>query len=203
MVVDIISRERLENYLIASGHNEQRALDLYGWNIEISEAFYPLLNAVEVCLRNIISNHMIDMYGQQWWNNDDYLDQIDRGKRIVRAARDKVKRRSAVTSGRMVAELNFGFWTKMLLPRHQGIFWESFNHVFDKLPDEITYDDLYGRCESVCDFRNRIFHHEPIFNWDISKEYQQMMELLKWLSPEKAVWIKDYLRVMAVMRQKP
>ena len=39
MVVAIISRERLGNYLKASGYDEKRALELYGWNIRISESF--------------------------------------------------------------------------------------------------------------------------------------------------------------------
>lgn len=203
MVIDIISKQRLVKYLRASGYDEEKALRLYGWNIEISESFYPLLSAVEVCLRNIISSQMIALYGNEWWESDKYLDQISNGKRIVFAARDKIRREGRVTSGKMIAELNFGFWSKMLLPRHKDVFWNNFRKCFRNLPDEITYEIFYELCDKVCNFRNRIFHHEPIFSRDISKDYQEIMELIKWLSPEKAIWIKNYSRVMFVLRSKP
>lgn len=203
MIIDIISQERLVNYLRASGYDEEKALRLYGWNIQISESFYPLLSAAEVCLRNLISSRMIALYGDEWWDNAIYLDQIRGGKRIVRTAKDKIRRSGRVTSGKMIAELNFGFWSKMLLPYHKDVFWDDFNQCFENLPDDITYEMLFERCDKVCDFRNRIFHHEPIFNRDISKDYQGIMELIKWLSPEKAIWIKDYSRVMTVLRNKP
>ena len=203
MVVAIISRERLGNYLKASGYDEKRALELYGWNIKISESFYPLLSAVEVSLRNTISSKIIALYGEEWWDDEDYLGQIREGKRIIKAARGKLRKKGRVTSGGMVAELNFGFWTKMLLPRHEKIFWPDFNNTFDYLPRSINYKQLYDRCETVCDFRNRIFHHEPIFNLDISKEYSEIMELINWLSPEKKRWISGYSRVMIVLREKP
>ena len=203
MVVGIISEERLEKYLRATAQDKPKALILYGWNIQISESFYPLLSAVEVSLRNIISARMVELYGATWWDDGNYLNQIGDGKRIVRTARGKLRRGGRVTSGGMTAELNFGFWSKKLLPRHEAIFWIDFNRSFGDLPQTVTYETLSGRCDNVRLFRNRIFHHEPIFNRDISKEYSEIMELIKWLSPAKATWIKEYSRVMDVLRQKP
>ena len=203
MVVEIISEERLEKYLIETGYDEAKALNLYGWNIQISESFYPLLSATEVCLRNIIAARMIELYGAHWWDDNAYLHQIGRGKRIVKTAQDNLRRNGRVTSGRMTAELNFGFWSKMLLPRHEAVFWADFNTSFSNLPAAVTYANLFDRCDQVRVFRNRIFHHEPIFNRNISQEYSQIMELIRWLSPAKEEWIKNYVRVMAVLRQKP
>ncbi len=203
MVANIISNERLTKYIIAAGHDEDKALELYGWNIQISESFFPLLSATEVCLRNIVSTRMIELYGNQWWDNNAYLNQIGRGKKIVKIARDNLQRRGVVSSGGMTAELNFGFWAKMLLPRHKNIFWGDFELSFSNLPEGITYENLYDRCDEVRLFRNRIFHHEPIFDRDISLEYSQIMELIVWLSPAKAEWIRNYSRVMTVLRQKP
>lgn len=204
MVAGIISQERLTNYLIACGHDRQKAILLYGWNIQISESFYPLLSAVEVCLRNTISTQLIQLYGNHWWDNNVFTNQIQSGgTRIVKTARDKIRRNSRVTSGKMVAELNFGFWVKMLLPRHKNVFWIDFNRSFTDLPVTITYENLFSRCNTVCDFRNRIFHHEPIFSSNITVHYQEIMELIKWLSPAKAIWIKDYCRAMTVLRNKP
>ena len=103
----------------------------------------------------------------------------------------------------MTAELNFGFWVNMLLARHEPVFWPDLHTSFTDLPPVVTYSALYTRCDAVREFRNRVFHHEPILHRNITKEYSQIMELIKWLSPDKARWIKQYSRVMAVARQKP
>lgn len=203
MVTNIISQERLTKYLTAAGYDTQRALDLYGWNIQISEAFFPVLSASEVCLRNTVSARLLVLYGPNWWNDSSFLTQIRNGKRIVKTARDKLKTKGPVTSGRMTAELNFGFWSNMLLPRHEHVFWSDLHNSFNDLPATVTYPDLYKRCDDVREFRNRVFHHEPILERNISQEYSQIMELITWLSPEKARWIKKYSRVMSVSRQKP
>lgn len=204
MVQNIISQERLTKYLVAGGHDPDRALALYGWNIQLSEAFFPVLSAAEVCLRNIVVARLIALYGQNWWDDQAFLLQIKNdGKRIVKTARDKLTKTGAVTSGRMTAELNFGFWVKMLLPRHEPVFWTDVHAEFSDLPAAVTYQQLYKRCDDVREFRNRVFHHEPILHRNITAEYSQIMELIKWLSHDKAVWIKQYSRVMTVVRQKP
>jgi hypothetical protein len=190
-------------YLKEAGYDEQRALDLYGWNIQISEAFFPVLSASEVCLRNIISARLIVLYGPYWWDDPAFLTQIRKGTRIVKTARDKLQTKGPVTSGGMTAELNFGFWVNMLLARHEPVFWADLHASFADLHPAVTYHALYTRCDAVREFRNRVFHHEPILHRNITKEYSQIMELITWLSPDKAKWIKQYSRVMAVARQKP
>lgn len=203
MVSNIISQERLTKYLKEAGYDNNRALALYGWNIQISEAFYPVLSAVEVCLRNTIVSQLTVLYGTIWWEDPAFVTQIKNGKRIVMTARDKLKKKGAVTSGGMTAELNFGFWANMLLARHEVVFWPDLHSAFPDLPSAITYAALYRRCDSVREFRNRVFHHEPIIHLDITKEYSQIMELINWLSADKAKWIKPYSRVMSVARLKP
>lgn len=204
MVANIISQERLTKYLRAAGFDQERALALYGWNIQISEAFFPVLSASEVCLRNIISARLDSLYGHTWWDDQAFLTQIrSGGTRVVKTARDKLKTKGPVTSGGMTAELNFGFWVNMLLPRHEPVFWSDLHAAFTHLPAPVTYDRLYRRCDAVREFRNRVFHHEPILHLNITSEYSQIMELIAWLSPDKAKWIKPYSRVMAVSRQKP
>ena len=204
MVTSIISQERLTKYLAAAGHDPARALALYGWNIQLSESFFPVLGAAEVCLRNSVVTRLIALYGPDWWDDPVFLAQIkSAGKRIVKTASDKVAKGGVITSGKMTAELNFGFWVNMLLPRHQAVFWPNLHFDFPHLPAAITYSHLYARCDAVREFRNRVFHHEPILHRDITVEYSKIMELIRWLSPEKAGWIKPYARVMTVVRQKP
>lgn len=204
MVTEIISQERLGKYLNAAGHDPVRALELYGWNIQLSESFFPVLSASEVCLRNTVSTRLIVIYGQTWWDDPNFhLEIKGPGKRIVKTAKDKLAATGPVTSGRMTAELSFGFWVKMLLPRHEPKFWTNLHRDFPHLPAVVSYRDLYDRCDAVREFRNRVFHHEPILHRNITAEHSRIIELIEWLSPNKAAWIRRYSRVMTVVRQKP
>lgn len=203
LIYEIISQERLTKYLKEAGHDKERALKLYGWNIQLSEAFFPVLGAAEVSLRNIISQQMNRLHGPVWWENPDFIAHIGKGSVKVKAAARDLKKRGKVTSGGMTAELTFGFWVNMLLARHEAVFWRDFRTVFTHLPPQISYGDLYNRCDSVCRFRNRVFHHEPILHRNLTQEYSQIIELIRWLSPAKASWIKQYSRTMTVLRHKP
>ena len=106
-------------------------------------------------------------------------------KGIAKRAASKIRTKGVVTSGGMTAELTFGFWVKMLLPRHELVFWGSLHAAFPELPTTIAYADLYKRCDDVREFRNRVFHHEPILERNITLEYSQIIELIHWLSPDK------------------
>lgn len=203
MVYDIISQERLTKYLIEAGFDRDRALRLYGWNIQLGESFYPVLSAVEVSLRNIVAAQINTLYGPVWWDAPDFLKQIGKGKGIVKAASRDLAKKGTVTSGGMTAELSFGFWVNMLLPRHEPVFWADFRSAFANLPPDVTYQAFYARCDSVRNFRNRIFHHEPILHRNLTKDYSEIIGLIRWMSPAKAKWIKQYSRAMAVLRQKP
>ena len=204
MVASIISQERLTKYMIAAGGDSEVALAIYGWNIQISEAFFPLLSAAEVCLRNTISARLIQVYGHRWWNKSAFHLLIGgTGKGIVLRARNNLVRKGPVTSGRMIAELSFGFWVQMLKQENVAALWTPIHASFADLPEAVTYAQFYERCDEVKEFRNRIFHHEPIIERDILYEYSKILGLITWISSDKGEWIKKYSRVATVARSKP
>ena len=204
MVANIISQERLTKYMIAAGGDPEVALAIYGWNIQISEAFFPLLSAAEVCLRNTVSARLIQVYGHKWWDKPQFHLLIrKRGKGIVLRTQNRLARKGPVTSGKMIAELSFGFWVQMLKPETEAALWAPMHASFSDLPRTITYAQFYERCNQVKEFRNRIFHHEPIIERDILYEYGKILELITWISSDKGKWIKKYSRVATVARSKP
>lgn len=205
MIEEIISLERLGKYLNAAGHDTQKAVELYAWNIELSQAFFPLLSAVEVSLRNIISNRLCEVFEDEWWENADFYNLAGKKtKGIVLRARDSRERNKGyVTKGCMTSELNFGYWTKMLLPKYKVDLWTPLPHSFPHLPAEVDLSMLEQRANDVCRFRNRVFHHEPIFDRNLTKDYSEAMELTRWLSPAKADWIKPRCNAMSVLRRRP
>lgn len=115
----------------------------------------------------------------------------------------KLSKEGVVTSGRMIAELTFGFWVQMLRVENVPVLWTPLHTHFSDLPATVSHDDFYSRCDEVAKFRNRIFHHEPIIQRDILREYGTILELTKWISADKGEWIQKYSRVATVARTKP
>ena len=44
-------------------------------------------------------------------------------------------------------------------------------------------------------FRNRIAHHEAIFERDLRRDYEKIVRVTGWISPEARAWIKEHSRV--------
>lgn len=201
----IISPERLGTYMKAVGHDRDRALAMYALNMKLSASFMPLFSSAEICLRNLAMARITAVYGPAWWQSPAFFAILgSRGKGIVKRAENQITHRGTpVGSGRMTAELSFGFWENMLLPKYQQDLWSPLHHTFTDLPAPVDQAQLYAKCGVIRELRNRISHHEPIFQRNISQDYADCLQLISWLSAAKAVWIKPQCDVMAVLRRKP
>lgn len=203
---EIISPLRLGTYLNAAGHDAQRALQIYLWNAKIGEAFHIPIQAVEVGLRNRVSDGLAAAFGPDWWSDPAFLALIG-AKRA--ADIDVVKARLAskgkqVATGQIIAGLSFGFWVAMLHRRFNPAIWSgNLRAAFPHLPAATNLHSLHEKAGDIADFRNRIWHHEPIFRRNLTADYSQCMMVLGWLCPSKRTWIKPHCRVSTVMRKKP
>lgn len=201
-----LSQARMGTYLLAAGHDEARALALYHWNAQLGEAFHLPIQAVEIALRNRINSVLVSIFGAEWWKTPAFLvvadkrqiDQIDEAKARIG------KRGQAVVTGQIVAGLSFGFWVSMLDARYNPAVWShALKTGFPDLPAKKSRSDLQKSSRHIANFRNRIWHHEPIFKANITEEYSRCMEMLMWLCPHKQKWIKPQCKVMTVLRIKP
>lgn len=204
----VLSDGRVGTYLTAAGFDEDRALRLYVWNAIIGEAFHLPIQAAEVGLRNRISNALSQLYGADWWKDPAFIHllQGDRERlNDIETARRRIQRRgSSLVTGQVVATLSFGFWVGMLQPRYNIDVWSrQLRTAFSSLPPGKSRYDLADSAKRVADLRNRIWHHEPIFRMNLMDEFSAVMELLAWVCPIKAAWIRPQCRVTALMRQKP
>jgi len=205
LVLDMLPRERLTPYLLATGHHRDAALALYAWNLRISESFYPLLSVTEIALRNTVAARIRAVYGGVWWDDPGFHDVIGpKAKGIVLKARNKrLGEKRRITHGCMVAELTFGFWSNMLLPKYEARFWTPLATPFPEIPDAVSLADLAQRCSAVTILRNRIFHHEALLRRDVSMDYKNTVDLLTWLAPDLWQWLRPQLRVMQILRERP
>jgi hypothetical protein len=201
-----LSPARMGTYMLAAGHDETRALALYQWNAQLGEAFHVPIQAVEVALRNRINAILIRCFGANWWQSAAFIKQADKRQndQIAEAVSRIAKRHHAVVTGQVVAGLSFGFWVSMLDARYNARVWShALETGFPDLPPNLTRANLQKYARDIANFRNRIWHHEPIFKADITQEYSRCMEMLGWLCAHKYSWIRPQCKVMAVLRSKP
>ncbi len=192
--------------MTASGHDEARALALYLWNVRLGEAFHLPIQAVEVASRNRISRALSSAFGVDWWDDCRFLAMLDthRKEDIDEARRRVTSKRLPLVTGQIVAGLSFGFWVAMLDRRYNPALWSAYlRSAFPDLPGTQDRKSLQERLRGISKFRNRIWHHEPIFKDDISFRYSECIETLGWLCRHKVAWIRPECRVMAVLRTKP
>ena len=205
-VIATISPERFGSYLKAAGHDQVVAFELYVWNAHMGEAFYTPLQAAEIALRNRIDICLRANFGEHWWRSEAFLLLIAADKRrAIRTVEKRVlKRELPLVTAQIVAGLSFGFWIEVLKPHFAIVSWnETFSEIFPHVPGGESQETLLEKVISIVELRNRISHHEPIFQRDLSKDYATVMTLLKWMCPSTHDWIKPHCRVPAVLRQKP
>ena len=62
---------------------------------------------------------------------------------------------------------------------------------------------LHSSLENLRTLRNRIAHHEPIFDRQLEQDYKVTMAVLGGLSPITLQWIKHHCRVPEVLAVRP
>ena len=188
---DIISKKRLSTY-----NND---LSLYIFNAKLSENFFLLLQNLEVGLRNSIYNAFKLKYP-----NDElfYLYETNLKKRylskkefhsrecwkmLCAVKHNLTKQNIIITNDKIISELNFGFWTKLLTDKHYANMWRKiFNDVFPNKIVELDIDKTKALVakdfNDLRNFRNRVFHFEPIFNKEPKLYHQKVLNSTKWMS---------------------
>lgn len=178
------SRARLEAYRIRPTDGIGEILINYYWNIALCEALYPVLQTIEVVLRNhlwkAISNYT---HNSKWLITGNILHPIEQG--ILRETQSRiVHTHRHEEADDLISELSFGFWTNLLNVRYEQVFWPKLlSTVFPTLPRKKRtryYVDKHFR--SIRNLRNRVFHHQRIIHWpNLEERHKQLLESISWL----------------------
>lgn len=174
----LLSKERAAAYKLNKNETDLDNLNRYLFNIALGQSFYPLLNMLEICLRNKINNMFISDFGIDWITRNNFFD--DKTLLKVNELVDQIKkRRKMITNNRLVSELTFGFWTS-LLNNNYNILWQQKNRigrVFNGLKMDIR--KINRELSIIRTFRNRVFHFETLFNHHPGFCYDLIMKYLK------------------------
>ena len=185
-----ISRDRLEGYFREVRKRQGdcgflEALAHYSWNMVLSQSFYPSLQTLEVSLRNAIQNGANQHFNNPWWfENPSILDETTI-KKVSDAKKNLKRQNKNVDPGRILAELNFGFWTSLFYARYENTLWRPLiKKVFPQI-DRRHWNrkKIAKRLNGIRKFRNRIFHYEPIWYFDLEARHTEMIEAIGWIEP--------------------
>jgi hypothetical protein len=201
-----LSKPRLSRYFTACNNSLLESHHLYSANIEIAKEFYPLLNMFEIIFRNACNHQIALNFANNKWimvekngfMSDDSLENSNYFlKKSVDSAEQNIrKNRKTVTPDQIVGELHFGFWTSFFNKYHFKLIKGCVLHIFPNKPDPMNRKAIEGKLSRVREFRNRVYHNEPICFNENSVDFTQadnirrdIYELLLWMDTD----LPDYV----------
>ena len=219
------SSPRIGRYMTACSNDTKRCVKLYKSNLIVAQSFHPLLGSLEVVLRNGINDQLTSYFADPDWIINQktgfmvhpilkYVSkktaQVETNKFLlnsVKGAEKKLRKRGiGITSGRIISEQTFGFWTDLFENHHYKILKGRPIKLFKNLPAGFGRTEVLNELSKVRQFRNRINHNEPIcfvgtaidFSNTLSV-YNSILNLLQWINPELLQWIKNIDKIKATI----
>lgn len=182
-----LSTERLAPYRALAGGDLRRAIALYERNTALSESLYGVLQGLEVTLRNAIDHALATGLGQPDWYDSGVL-QAEQLRPLGQAKAALAREGKPLASGRIVAELPFGFWTGVTGPGYADLWRIHLVKAFPRRP--LQRKDAHDRLNTIRKLRNRIAHYEPILSRPLQKDFNQILDAIAWICPVTARWVR-------------
>jgi hypothetical protein len=196
----LLSMERLSRYTALAAGDRKETLLLYQNNTALSEALYTPLQGLEVCLRNSCSIELTTLLGPSWHENGHAIFQHPVTEMIESARRSLEYDGKDIMLGRMVSELNFGFWVAILSPRYENQLWRpALRKAFPNRPRGVERKDIHKSVNALRRLRNRVAHHEPILHRDLKHDHEQFVKMLGWACNKTAAWVAAQSRLPSVL----
>jgi hypothetical protein len=218
----LLSDPRLDAYRTASSDDEMDLLARYAWNMALGAALGAALQILEVALRNTLHDALSQHHDNpRWYENrsafqlrNTYDKTLDRVQAAMREVQKITPLSESDAPGRVVAELNFGFWTMILnrayaRPKSKKKNWEPIwpkliPIAFPYFPSSTdTKDDretIASRFDSIRQLRNRASHLEPIWKGHtdpgtgkrtpLAEHYDGILEALGWIHPNAVHFVE-------------
>lgn len=213
----LYSNARVSRFVKAANGDRRKAQKMYYANARVAQSFQPLLSFFEVILRNqlhyALAAHFNDV---QWLINqktgfmsdpslthpvkktgkvmvNDFLK-----KEVERSERTLIGKKRNVTAGRVIAELNLGFWNSLYETHHYALLKGVPCKIFKSLPTGYGRKEVNNAIQEIRTLRNRVGHNEPLcfsnkaYDMTYAKEmYGKINDFLSWINPDIMVSLKS------------
>jgi len=214
-VQELLTPARLGSYRDTAGGDVARAVRLYDWNSAVGGAFFEDLGRLEVVLRNAMDKRLVEMAASRGWTTPWYRrPQLFSGKHGVQALKDIDKAigratwRGPEVHGKVIAELNFGFWRYLSAKSYLTTLWvPALNEAFPRHPASanarVVRSQVDDRLQRLLFLRNRIAHHEPIHQRNLQRDLSALLEVADWISADARAWVEARSRSQETLRLRP
>lgn len=207
MLVQHLSPDRLSTYLHRCNNDLDLAVALYEWNTTISSALWETLGHTEVVLRNTLATRLTQRHArlkrQRTWLDDPKRELDARATADIADARARLRAKGKPASeGQIISELSLGFWRFIIAKRYQTTLWPELAGGFRHAPNRTikTVEDPVRRLHEL---RNRLAHHQRVWNLDLPARYTDMLDVLGFVDPDVRTWVAQTSRVPAVLLSRP
>jgi hypothetical protein len=196
-----VSAERLAPYR-NSAHD---ACALYAWNARVASGLFEMIGHAEILLRNVLHTQLTLASREAPWFDDPAYRFTSRSAADIAAARRRVERTGrAAAPGRVVAELPFGFWRFLLASTYQTTIWPRVASGFCGVPrSSRSRSEIEGIVARLHLLRNRVAHHEPVFESDLPGHFRDVVRLAELVEADAGRWFRDISRVEALLAERP
>jgi len=194
-----ITQRRFDEYLVAANHDRVAARELYEWNVSISAAFFELISHVEVAIRNAVDvvlqpletpeSARVDQQQGWWFANPAFLTEHDL-KFYGTARKHFGQKANGASRDKYLASMTFGLWECVFGPKYEQLFRKHLVYAFPNR-DKAGFkrDRVHKNVLALKTLRNRIAHHQAIFDLPLEERFEQAMDLLRWIDPDLERWV--------------
>jgi hypothetical protein len=203
-----LSTQRLQAYSAPGDRDKTDAVARYIWNLALGTALQPALHALEVAFRNDLARAAAKLTSARTFRTADvpsWLDAVPtmlmvREHQKVMDARARLGSDPRThTEGHLIAKLDFGFWVALCRDsyadtRGEGprLWPRALDLAFQKRPRSVTTRaEVYHRFDRIRKFRNRVAHHEPVWDRDYLGHHSYILESLAWISPKLSEALRE------------
>ncbi|MBB6004010.1 hypothetical protein [Arcicella rosea] len=195
----------MSKYFQKYPNNENKAITHYHLNIMVSESFYPILSILEVSLRNSLNRELTTFFGTENWHLEiELIPTLNSLTNDINTAKKHIlNRNESITASKVTAELTLGFWVKLLNTKYEQILWKPLRKAFPYL-EKINRQrkTVSAPLNKIRNFRNRVFHHEPI-SWNFSElenTHKEIIQVMGWINKDLPLIIAEMDRVENVLK---
>lgn len=170
-----LSEARLQPYLNDCDDDVNNALALHEWNLALGEAMMVDIAHFELALRNAYVRVLREDLGEGWLLDDSsplrapiiHTSKAKKQRDVNfvnrRAIDDATKRAHDSTNvDQIVAGFTLGFWAHLTDRSRERVLWIP--HLHKAWPAGTDRNSLSARINSIVQMRNRIAHHERLFD---------------------------------------
>jgi hypothetical protein len=190
------------------GIESLEAVDLYAWNARVSAALLAPLHICEIVVRNAVSDALEAVYGANWPWSPVFEYSLPAPRLGYSSRADLSNSRFGVaTTGKVIPELKLVFWQKMFTRRHDLRLWDgNLRRVMPNLdpakPISQLRLDIYDSLEQIRFLRNRIAHHEPIFQRNLTSDFLKIGALVEFRCKVTSAWMMRNQEASAILEER-